>query len=180
MQNILFPGNPMNNLVIAWDLDGTLFDSSHRVSFKEDGSFNLEAWIENCTEEQIFKDKDLPLLSLFYEFQKTGFTQIAVTARKMCKADYSFLKSKGMDFKMILQRADSTELDHVLKDRKLKDYFSVNNLIPFMAFDDKEDNLKIFDKFGFRTFQAVYMNEKLSKNSYLEIKDLRPSMFSKS
>jgi len=177
--NILINTPTMSKLVIAWDLDGTLFDSSHRIKFNDDGSFDLDYWIANCVEEQIFKDEALPLLELFYEFQKTGFTQIAVTARDICAADLKFFKSKNMDFKMILHRADSHDLDHVLKDQKLKEFFSANGMIPYMAYDDKEENLAIFDKYGFRTFQALYMNEKLKSSSYADIKDVKPSMFSK-
>lgn len=176
--NILFNQSLVEKLVIAWDLDGTLFDSTHRVRFNEDGSFDLDFWVENCVHEQIFQDADLPLLALFYEFQKTGFTQIAVTARKLVQADKDFFAHKGLNFKMVLHRENSLDLDHVLKNEKLQQYFEVNNLIPFMAFDDKEDNLKIFDKFGFRTFQANYMNEKLRKGSFDLIRDLKPSMFS--
>jgi len=176
MNNILVQNkNPMSKLVVAWDLDGTLFDSQHRVKI-EDGKFDLDYWIANCTEEQIHKDKLLPLTDLFKEYSKTGFTQICVTARVINEHDLSFFKKHGFEFDMILHRSTSSELDQILKSRKLNEYFSQNEMIPFMAFDDKQENLEVFDKFGFRTFHAEYMNEKLETGSYQEMKK-RPAEF---
>jgi phosphoglycolate phosphatase-like HAD superfamily hydrolase len=168
--------NPIKKLVIAWDLDGTLLDSSHRVSFKENGDFDLEAWIANCTKEKIFKDSFLPLINVFREYQKTGFTQICVTAREMTEFDFEFLKYHDMNFEMILHRKNEHELDEVLKHKKLQSFFKDSGRIPFQAYDDKNENLEVFDKYGFRTFQASYLNEVMKKNSYSEI-NFKPGEF---
>jgi len=159
---------PIERLVIAWDLDGTLIDSSHRATFI-DGEFCLKSWIKDCTEENIMNDSLLPLYEVYQEYKKTGFTQICVTARAMNKEDFDYLAKHGIEFDLILHRKDSQELDEVLKDRKLKEYFSDTGRIPFMAYDDKEENLEIFDQYGFRTFQAKYLNEIMKKDSYSEI-----------
>lgn len=156
----------LKNLVIAWDLDGTLIDSSHRCSFDSDNKFDLKYWLDHCTSEFISKDKILPLYEVFQEFSKTGFTQICVTARILGEDDYAYFKKHNLKFDMILHRENSQDLDSILKSKKLKDFFELNNYVPFMAYDDKEDNLKVFDNFGFRTFQAVYMNEKLKVDNY--------------
>ncbi len=165
----------VKKLVIAWDLDGTLIDSTHRVQYL-DGKFDLDHWVANCTKEMIFKDTLLPLVEIYREFKKTGFTQICVTARKFVPADFEFLRFHGLEFDMILHRKDSNELDHILKNQKLQDFLYKEGRIPFMAYDDKQANLDIFDKFGFRTFQAVYMNEKLKADSYKEV-TFKPSQF---
>ena len=167
--------NPISKLVIAWDLDGTLIDSSHRQRVKN-GKFDLNYWLEHCTEEFISKDSLLPLSQIFYEFQKTGFSQICVTARNLCEADYKYLENKNLNFDMILHRENSLELDEVLKNKKLQEFFKQEGLIPFQAYDDKEENLKIFDKYGFKTFQAQYLNQILKKDSYQEI-TFKPSDF---
>lgn len=167
----------MEKLVIAWDLDGTLIDSSHRSIFStHNADVALKHWKENCIEEQINKDVLLPLSQMYFEFKKTGFTQICVTARDMNEFDFKYLKDHGLEFALILHRKDSQELDSVLKDKKLQDFFNEKGRIPFMAFDDKQDNLNIFDKYGFRTFQAVYMNHKLQKDSFNDIK-VKPGQF---
>lgn len=165
----------MEKLVIAWDLDGTLISAMHRARRKENGEFDIEYWLENSTEELIAKDILLPLVDLYKEFKKTGFTQICVTARRMNQFDFKYLKDNGLEFAKILHRKNSEELDSVLKDINLNKYFEQNSMIPFMAFDDKLENLKVFDKYGFRVFNANYMNAKLQADN---IKDLKnPSYF---
>jgi len=166
----------LRKMVIAWDLDGTLVDSSHRTRYVN-GEFDLTYWQENAKKEEVLmKDKLLPLYEVFLSFQNAGYTQICVTARAMNENDFKYLEKHNMNFDMILHRGDSVELDHILKSKKLKTFFNEGDRIPFMAFDDKEDNLKIFDKFGFRTFQALYMNEKLRKKSFKDIY-FKPSDF---
>jgi len=166
----------MQKLVIAWDLDGTLIDSSHRVKFNN-GVFDMDHWLKYHNDiDTVGKDSLLPLVDLYREFSKSGFTQICVTAREMTEADFIFLEKNNLFFDMILHRGDSHELDSELKSRKLDNFLSAKGRIPFMAFDDKEENLEVFDKYGFRTFQAIYMNEKLKKNSYSELEGIIPSL----
>ncbi len=176
---IYFPElqNPIKKLIIAWDLDGTLIDASHRSRYLESGDYDIEYWREHCLEEYIEKDTLLPLASVFFEFQKTGYTQIAVTARDMTISDFEFLKRRNMHFEMILHRKDSLELDEVLKNERLQEFLNEEGRIPFMAFDDKKENLEVFDNYGFRTFNAKYMNYKLSADSYLTIANVKPKDF---
>lgn len=155
----------MKKLVNVFDLDCTLIDSSHRFNRFGDISkgLDLEYWFENSTYEKIMQDKLLPLCELFFEFNKTNFTNIAVTAREMVAADFEFLENHGLHFHMVLHREDSKELDHVLKEKKLTELFSSGEYMPFLAFDDKNENLEIFEKFGFKCFNALEMNKILSK-----------------
>jgi len=160
----------LSKLVVAWDLDGTIVDSSNRIRFDQNGVFDLDYWRETSNDfEMVSQDKLLPLIEVYRSFKKAGYTQICVTARLMCENDFKYLEENNISFDMILHRGDSLELDYILKSKRLKDYFELSGRIPFMAFDDKEDNLRIFDKFGFRTFQANYMNEKMKKNSLSEV-----------
>lgn len=154
----------MKQLVNIFDLDCTLIDSSHRINEFGDPSkgIDIDYWIENSTYETVMKDKLLPLSNLFYEFNKTEFTNIAVTAREMFAADYEYLEKHGLHFHMILHREDSKELDHVLKKKKLQELFDSGNYIPFLAFDDKKSNLDIFEKFGFKCFDALEFNQMIS------------------
>jgi hydroxymethylpyrimidine pyrophosphatase-like HAD family hydrolase len=168
--------NISKKLIIAWDLDGTLIDSSHRISFKNNGEFDLDYWIQHSIEEFVMKDKLLPLAELYYEYKKTGFTQICVTARELSEADYKYFKKYNLEFDMILHRNNSKELDEILKSRRLQEYLQEEGRIPFLAFDDKQENLEVFDKFSFRTMHAAYLNKKLEKNSYNEV-NFKPSSF---
>jgi len=147
--------------VNVFDLDCTLIDSSGRINSTgnvEDG-LDLDYWIDNSTPERIMEDKLLPLIDVFHEFKKTGFTNIAVTAREMTSGDYEYLKHHNLHFDMILHRGDSKELDHILKEKKLDKLFAESDLKPFLAFDDKEENLEIFKKFGFTCINALDINK---------------------
>ena len=154
----------MNKLVIAWDLDGTLICSQHRQKNKEDGSFDLDYWIETA-EELTKEDTLLPLVQVYQAYKDAGFYQVAVTAREMHPWDYDFLKSHGLEFDEILHRDGSTDLDHILKDLLLDGVFAKSDKIPFQAYDDKQDNLDTFDKWGFRTFHATYLNAAMAADN---------------
>lgn len=154
----------MQQFINVFDLDCTLIDSSHRINAQGDYTLGLDLdyWLDNNSYENIMKDKLLPLVVLFKEFQKTNFTNIAVTSRKMTAADFDYLKKNDLNFHMILHRENSKELDHVMKEKKIQELFDSGNYIPFLAFDDKEANLDIFRKFGFRCYNALELNKKIS------------------
>ena len=160
----------MQQLVNIFDLDHTLIDSSHRMNKFKDSSYDLDIdyWLENNTHENIMQDKLLPLVELFKEFQKTQFTNIAVTARSLSISDFQYLEKNGLNFHMILHRENSIELDHVLKEKKLQELFDSGKYLPFLALDDKDDNLTVFKKFGFKCFNAIQFNKKLATQLELE------------
>lgn len=167
----------MKELVVAFDLDFTLVDSAHRGKLDKNGNWDLDYWIKNSILKNIMKDKLLPLVEVYREFKKTNHTLILVTARELLEDDYTFLKHHNLEFDYYLERKDSKDLDRVLKDKLLENFFEEKGLIPYIAFDDKEDNLKVFDKYGFRTFNAIYMNEKLKLGKFS--KTLKPKNYSR-
>ena len=57
-------------MLYIFDLDHTVIDSSHRQLTREDGSLDLDNWIENCTHEKIMQDRLLPLASSFKRPQR--------------------------------------------------------------------------------------------------------------
>ena len=166
----------LKKLVVAWDLDGTLIEPSSERYRITNGVFDLDFWIEHATEEFIMKDTLLPVSEIYYAYQKAGFTQICVTARDINEGDEKFFLKHNLKFDFMLQRGDSVELDHILKSKKLSEFFHKHGLIPFEYWDDKQSNLEAAEKFGFRTFHAKYMNEKLSLNSFKEL-DFKPNQF---
>jgi len=167
----------LEHMVIAWDLDWTLFEPNpDRVRFHDDGTFDLEFWIKGSTFESIIEDKPLPLMDVFHAYQKAGFRQICMTAREISDAEIALFKKHNMIFDEILHREGSKELDHVLKSKRFQEYLQEKNLIPFQFWDDKQENLEVGDRFGFRTFHAGYMNEKLKSNGFNEI-DFSPKDF---
>ncbi|MGB2552718.1 hypothetical protein ACPF04_06020 [Campylobacter sp. MOP51] len=169
----------LKKILILWDLDGTLVDSRHRTRVDENGGFDLDYWLKHCTAEFINQDQLLPLAAVFYSFANAGFTQILLTARVLGEADHEYLNKHNMKFDMILHRENSLELDEMLKSQQIQNYLVENDLIPFLAFDDKQENLEVFDRLGFRTMHASYVNEKLRIGCFSELKDLLPKQFVK-
>lgn len=114
----------VNRLVNIFDLDYTLIDSSHRSNAFGDyyRGVDYEYWLQHLSLEDVLKDKLLPLSELLKEFSKTSIANIAVTARQMFAADYEYLKRHDLHFHMVLHREDSRELDHVIKEKNLKNY----------------------------------------------------------
>lgn len=143
--------------VIAFDLDDTLIDSAHRTRVV-DGKFDLNYWREKSTWEYISQDTLLPLYFDYLNYKRAGYTVIAVTARQMSEDDYRYLDEAGLSFDFILERKDSLELDAVLKDKALQSFFQQQGLVPYLFFDDKDDNLKIAEKYGFRPMKSQFFN----------------------
>ena len=158
--------------VIVFDLDHTLIDSSHRYVTKEDGSFDLDGWIKKSTWEYIQDDSLLPLCHHFFAFKKAGFTIIAVTARQMSEADYRFLEEHDLIFDAILERGDSVELDEKLKDGKLHNFLQEEGRIPFLFYDDKDENLLVAEKYGFKGMKAQLFNLKTVVKDYHSIRNI--------
>lgn len=164
--------NVIKRQVIAFDLDHTLIDSSHRNVTNPDGSFNLTGWIEKSTWEYIQQDKLLPLCHHFWAFKEAGFTLIAVTAREMREDDYRFLKENDLDFDLVLERGNSKELDEQLKDGKLHEFLSEEGRIPYLFFDDKDENLEVAAKHGFQPMKAQLFNLRTVVKDYHSIKNV--------
>ena len=58
-------------MLYIFDLDHTVIDSSHRQLTREDGSLDLDNWIENCTHEKIMQDSLFPWLAVSKSLSKT-------------------------------------------------------------------------------------------------------------
>ena len=60
------------------------------------------------------------------------------------------------------------EYIRLLNSNKLQELFDSGKYLPFLAFDDKDDNLTVFKKFGFKCFNAIQFNKKLTTQLELE------------
>ncbi len=112
-------------MLYIFDLDHTVIDSSHRQLTREDGSLDLDNWIENCTREKIYADRLLPLARIMRKLIADDNHQVAIcTARVLSKHDYDFLTDRGLfpDYILARQAGDSS------KDDKLK-YRAIWNLL---------------------------------------------------
>ena len=153
----------METLLNIFDLDHTLIDSSHRSNndSKISKEETLSYWLENNTHDNIMNDGLLPLTHILREFNKTAFTNIAITARNMSQSDFQFLDDHNLMFHSVLHRGTSIMPDNVLKELKLTEFLKTGDYVPFLAFDDLESNLSIFRDLGFHGFNAIELNNLL-------------------
>ena len=68
-------------MIIIFDLDGTVIDTSHRYRNGPDGHIDLQYWFDNSTPEQIAKDTLLPLAKAWRRYFDEGHTIVVCTAR---------------------------------------------------------------------------------------------------
>jgi hypothetical protein len=138
--------------IFIFDLDDTVIDSSHRATLKTDNGqvvLDLDAWRQDSTRENIFKDKLLPLATFMRECIQAEHTFVWVcTARNMQQADHDFLAENGLTPNLVLSRQlDDDREDHILKRKMIS---KLLNLKPFkdcetIFFDDKPKNLQALE-----------------------------------
>ena len=109
-------------MIILWDLDHTVIDSSHRQCTLPNGNLDLAHWKENCTPEKIARDTVLPLaVKMRQTFANS--TQAICTARVMSAADVRFLKSHNLPYHALMSRApDDNRADAEYKYSKIWNY----------------------------------------------------------
>ena len=87
-------GYDKDDLIVIWDFDGTIIDSSHRSNYTN-GRLDLDHWKTNSTKENIFRDTLLPKYEMMRRLHHEGVYQIGCTARELSKHDWE-LKSKQL------------------------------------------------------------------------------------
>ena len=129
----------------VYDLDGVLADTSHRYRNKPDGSIDLDYWRANCTQQQIAKDKTLPLAVQYMEdcLNPEIYTVIC-TAREYHPFDIAWIWGYlGAPDKLIMRPTGDARPDAELKAAKLGQLFSLKQFanLPRKFWDDNPRNL---------------------------------------
>lgn len=140
----------MRKAIVIFDLDETIIDSSHRTPNHPDGTLDLNAYFENKTRENIFKDKLLPLADKMKEMYDSGFFHVVIcTARLMNQDDYDFLEFHGLNFHEIYERGNVRKPHHAglpdaeYKTKQLKKYKQT----PYTFFDDASPIIDTFSAY---------------------------------
>ena len=155
-------------MIMIFDLDHTVIDSSHRQLTLPDGSLDLAHWIENCTREKIFGDTLLPLANVMRRYYDQGHTIVVCTARSgACIDDKAFLASHGLRYHHWLSRGDSQEGDADLKSRLLNEWAAAQGFTSTWRIDAImfDDNLKVIQRMlaeRLMTFDAIKYNARLA------------------
>jgi phosphoglycolate phosphatase-like HAD superfamily hydrolase len=152
--------------ITIFDLDHTVIDSSHRQLTREDGSLDLEHWIENCTHQKVMADSLLPLANEMRARYAKGEKIIICTARVMSRADYLFLRVNNLPFDYCLSRPKGCRTtDAELKHSQLTRLFArvgvkARNV---EMFDDNEGVLAVMSQAGVKCHDAKKLNKKLAR-----------------
>ena len=96
-----------DRILHLFDLDGTAIDSLHRVApcLKEGGDLDLAMYRrEACTHDKIMADRLLPLADHMKALIDKGEPVGILTARRMGKSDYVFLRQHGIKTAFIASR----------------------------------------------------------------------------
>ena len=116
-------------MLVIFDLDETVIDSSHRQKRDANGNLDLSHWLENQTREKMFRDTLLPLAAYWYEAQAAGMSIAVCTSRDAKPRDVlDFLAKHGLrcDYYMRRQPND-TRSSADLKVDLLSKFFKAYN-----------------------------------------------------
>lgn len=164
--------------VFLFDLDRTIIDSDHRTPNSANGDLDLNAYRKMQVHDRIMQDKLLPLADEFKKLKKKKGCYVAiVTARRLTKSDYFFLRKHGLRADLICSRDQLfkrfdlplAELIYGLPDRDYKrSWFhfimsKFKHLEPnrFTVFDDHQGVLEEAIKIGFNAYDAIPYNKML-------------------
>jgi hypothetical protein len=160
-------------MIVIFDLDHTVIDSSHRQLTRKDGTLDLDNWRANCTQDKIMADTLLPLANLFQQLVIDSYHEIVIcTARCLGEYDLDFLRLNGLNAHVILSRPIGCMLgDADLKEMLLTEYaletartwanFSSDAVI----YDDNDQVLSRCSKLGIMTKNALKLNQKMGKKA---------------
>ena len=149
-----------------FDLDHTVIDSSHRQLTREDGSLDLDHWIENCTPQKVAADSLLPLANEMRRRYAMGERIVICTARVMSRADYRFLLQNNLPFDFVLSRPKGCRTpDAELKHSQLTRLFARVNVQArhVEMYDDNVHVLAVMSKAGVKCHCAIKANKKMGR-----------------
>lgn len=160
--------------VYIFDLDKTVINSDHRTPYIGQ-DLDLAAYREMQTHDNIMKDELLPLASYMKQLMAQGETVAIVTARRMIKSDYIYLRQNGLKAVHICSRDKlfkcfdnvTAKMIYNLGDAAYKWHWFNHlqqrfPLAQFTVYDDHKGVLNVAKQFGFHAFDAVAINEMLA------------------
>ena len=162
------PSDDISRLLCVWDLDGTLVDSKHRTMYGKGivrTPEQLLYWLQMSESLWIEQDTPLPLAHIQRRLATHfGGVHIVLTARTLKEADVAYLREHNLQFDALLHREGTREGNDVMKRKRLADYLYAHpQLIPFLAFDDDEENWQLYKDFGFAVVDPMLLNSALPR-----------------
>lgn len=135
----------MYKMIHVYDCDGVLVDSSHRYRNLPNGTIDLPHWKANRTEENIAKDKILPLARQYQmDCLNDNIYTILCTSREYHPLDLDFIVGVlGYPDKLLMRPKGNIEGDAVLKRRQLQRLFNLRQFqwLPRRLWEDNRKNI---------------------------------------
>lgn len=164
----------MKQQITIFDLDKTVIDSDHRTPYNGQ-DLDLAAYRRGQTHANIMKDTLLPLASYMQDMIANGDQVVIVTARRMIKSDYIFLRKHGLKAVHICSRDqlfkrfdnDTATMIYNLGDAAYKwhwfNYLQQRSpMAQFTVYDDHNGVLEVAKTFGFKAYNAIDANQMLA------------------
>lgn len=132
-----------DDIVPVFDLDGVIFDASHRIPLNADGSINLEKYRVNSTLENIMADKLLPLAAVLQFCNLTARPYHVATARVVCAGTQLLFDKYNIKPQKIISRQgeEDTREDWLLKTDGFLNCFDPLELKTLALIDDNLHNV---------------------------------------
>lgn len=161
--------------ISIFDLDKTVIDSDHRTPYKENGDLCLSSYRAKQTHDNIMQDQLLPLASVMQTLIKSGAPVVIVTARRMTKSDYIYLRQNGLKTALICSRdqlfkrfhTEEAQRIYALGDAEYKRHWfewlqaRFGVMAQFSVYDDHGGVLAVAREMGFICHDAIRTNELL-------------------
>lgn len=146
----------MFKIIHVYDLDGVLVDTAHRYRNLPDGTIDLRYWLANRTEQNIAKDKILPLARQYQrDCLSDSIYTIICTSRMYHVLDIEFIIGVlGAPDKLIMRPEDNCEGDAVLKRRQLQRLFNLKQFrfLPRRLWEDNPLNIAALESLFTKCF----------------------------
>lgn len=140
----------------VFDLDGVVFDATHRQICNPDGSLNLAKYREMSTAEHIAKDALLPLALVPQLLTMNQIPFAVCTARVACEHTRDLMFNNGINPYRIFAREGETDTrrDYQLKRDHLTNAYDSATLSKSFLIDDNKANIEMALDIGMR---AIYV-----------------------
>ena len=156
----------MTDIIYGFDIDATIFDSSHRAKYLKNGELDLEDWKSHSL-ELILEDEPLALLRFMKHLLNSGAEVFICTSRNKCPSIIQLLEKWDINCKVIISRAlDDHRPDAEYKKSRIGNAYreAIQKGEEIVFFDDREDIRLALTEIGVKCYDPRIYNGKENGN----------------
>ena len=149
-------------MLIAFDIDGTLCDLTHRLHFIKDGNRDWDAFFETCDQDEPIHE----MLTLCNNLIEIGNTVLFASGRSgVCRTktvewlnDYIHLSGHGINDRLYMRTTEDRRPDYLVKHDLLVKIMADFGRKPDLVFDDRQQVCDMWRAEGIRCCQVAKGN----------------------